>query len=103
MSRRAPYEMKPIDAAPMFWRSLEEKADPGSFHERAESEFPEGQLTGADVVQKKSTRAVAADPDDVTPIGRRGFMMLAGASAALAGCARRPVEKILPYTRQPEF
>ena len=37
-------------------------------------------------------------------IGRRGFMFFAGAIAALAaeGCARRPVEKIMPYSKAPE-
>jgi MoCo/4Fe-4S cofactor protein with predicted Tat translocation signal len=37
-------------------------------------------------------------------VGRRGFMFFAGASAAILaeGCARRPVEKIMPYAKAPE-
>jgi molybdopterin-containing oxidoreductase family iron-sulfur binding subunit len=38
-------------------------------------------------------------------MGRRSFVTLGAITAALAaeGCARRPVEKILPYTKAPEY
>jgi molybdopterin-containing oxidoreductase family iron-sulfur binding subunit len=109
MSRREPYALpKPQDGAPIFWRSLEEKHAPGAAQERAQAEFPEGQLAGAAVARgadHKSLSRIANDPDDTTPVGRRGFMMLGGMLAALAaeGCARRPVEKVMPYVKQPEY
>jgi molybdopterin-containing oxidoreductase family iron-sulfur binding subunit len=109
MSRRQPYEQKkPMDGAPIFWRSLEEKANAEAAELRAAAEFPNGELENSVVTrgaQHKSTSRIANDPEDMTPIGRRGFMMLGGMVAALAaeGCARRPVEKIMPYVKQPEY
>ncbi len=41
----------------------------------------------------------------VDPVGRREFFKVMGTSLALAGlsaCTQRPVEKIVPYVRQPE-
>src|SRR5438477_497659 len=41
-------------------------------------------------------------PDD---LNRRDFLRLAGASLALAGlgaCTKQPIEKIVPYVKQPE-
>jgi molybdopterin-containing oxidoreductase family iron-sulfur binding subunit len=70
-----------------FWRSLDELADDPVFHERVGREFP---------------TAVEAITD---PLERRSFLRLAGASLALAGvtaCTKQPVEKIVPYVRQPE-
>ena len=70
-----------------YWRTLEELAETEGFHELVEREFPgeEGRWTD--------------------PVNRRQFLMLLGASLALAGvsgCAQAPAEKIVPYIRQPE-
>ncbi len=93
MSKREAYEFaKPREAAPTFWKSLEEKVDPEAAKKRAEAEFP--------------FNLAKASAGDEQALGRRGFMMFAGLTAAIAGlegCARRPVEKIVPYTRMPEY
>ena len=70
-----------------FWRVLEEYADDATFRERLYNEFPS---------------EIEAITD---PVQRRTFLKLMGASMALAGvtaCTRQPVEKIVPYVRQPE-
>jgi len=106
MSRREPHTFKaPADGAKVFWKSLADKADPASAQQRAESELA-ASAAAADAKLVKLRRGrdeKSADASDVS-IGRRGFMFFAGASAALAaeGCARRPVEKIMPYSKAPE-
>ena len=70
-----------------YWRSLGELADSEEFRNFVESEFPE--------------------PVELldSPVTRRGFLKVMGASLALAGlnsCTREPTEKIFPYVRQPE-
>jgi molybdopterin-containing oxidoreductase family iron-sulfur binding subunit len=110
MSRRDPYTFKqPEDGAKVFWRSLEEKADPAAAQRRAEAEFPlglaEANVSKEQIVKLRKSKAEPAErPEVQASIGRRGFMFFAGASAALLaeGCARRPVEKILPYAKMPE-
>ena len=70
-----------------YWRSLGELADSDEFRNFVESEFPEP----AELLD--------------TPVTRRGFLKVMGASLALAGlnsCTREPTEKIFPYVRQPE-
>ena len=70
-----------------YWKSLDELADAPAFLEFLHREFPEQASMFED------------------PKGRREFMTLMGASLALAGltaCTKQPVEKILPYVRQPE-
>src|SRR5215813_4433204 len=70
-----------------FWRTLEERAGDPAFLERLYNEFP------------SEVEAIA------DPVQRRTFLKLMGASMALAGvtaCTRQPVEKIVPYVRQPE-
>ncbi len=70
-----------------FWRTLEEYANDPAFRERLYHEFPS---------------EIEAITD---PVQRRTFLKLMGASMALAGvsaCTRQPVEKIVPYVRQPE-
>ncbi len=110
MSRREPYSFNQPseDGAQVFWRSLEAKADPEAAQKRAELEFPEG-LEEAKAVPKDLVtlrRAKEAPTGDVgrAKVGRRGFMFFAGATTALAaeGCARRPVEHLLPYAKTPE-
>ena len=93
MSKRKPYEFsKPAEGGNVFWTSLEAKADPAAFQQRAAAEFPEG--------------APGSDKGDSLSVNRRTFMGVAGAAGALLGlegCVRRPEEKILPFTHQPEY
>lgn len=74
-------------SGPQFWRSLEELADTEEFQKFLEDEFPQ------------QARPLRAEMD------RRQFVILAGASLALAGlsgCRFLPQKKIVPYVRQPE-
>ncbi len=73
--------------SPKYWRSLEEAAGTPEFLEFLHREFPAG----------------AAEWGDA--FSRRDFLRLMGASLALAGvgaCTRQPIEKIVPYVKQPE-
>lgn len=94
MSKRKPYQFsKPSQTGKVFWTSLEAKADPQAFQERASAEFIDG-VPGSDVSA------------DSLRVKRRTFMGVAGAAGALLGlegCIRRPEDKILPFTRQPEY
>jgi MoCo/4Fe-4S cofactor protein with predicted Tat translocation signal len=83
--------MKKKHAAPspqtQFWRTLDERVDDPSFREHLYNEFPS---------------QIEAITD---PVARRTFLKLMGGSLALAGvtaCTKQPVEKIVPYVRQPE-
>ncbi len=69
-----------------YWRSLEQLADTPEFKKFVEAEFPE------------SVQELAS------PLSRRKFLSLMGASMAFAGLVscRRPVEKIIPYVVAPE-
>jgi MoCo/4Fe-4S cofactor protein with predicted Tat translocation signal len=70
-----------------YWRGLDELADSEDFQRYLHAEFP----------------GPAAFLD--TPVSRRGFLRVMGASLALAGlnaCTRQPTEKIYPYVKQPE-
>ncbi|MEX0680287.1 MAG: TAT-variant-translocated molybdopterin oxidoreductase [Balneolales bacterium] len=69
-----------------YWRSLNELAQNEEYKKFAEREFPEQATELTDGVS------------------RRNFLQIMGASVALAGLTscRKPVQKILPYTRQPE-
>ncbi len=72
---------------PTYWRSLEEVAATPEFEEMLHREFP---------------RFAAEWPSGVS---RRNFLQLAAASLGLAGltaCTRQPIEKIVPYVKQPE-
>ena len=77
-----------------YWRSLVEhhegaRDSSGKFlgGEFPGGEFPAGEFPpGADLLDG---------------LGRRDFMKLLGASMALAGCAREPTTKILPYAARP--
>src|SRR3954471_6076712 len=71
-----------------YWRSLAERAKKPEFEGWLRGEFP------------------AAVNEEGTEIARRDFIRLMGASAALAGlgaCTKQPVEKIVPYVKQPEL
>jgi molybdopterin-containing oxidoreductase family iron-sulfur binding subunit len=70
-----------------YWRSLDELAGTEEFRDLLHREFPQGASDGMD------------------PAGRRTFLKLMGASFALAGvtaCTKQPLEKIVPYVKQPE-
>jgi MoCo/4Fe-4S cofactor protein with predicted Tat translocation signal len=72
---------------PDYWRSLEEVAATPAFEQMLHREFP---------------RFAAEWPSEVS---RRNFLQLAAASLGLAGltaCTRQPLERIVPYVRQPE-
>jgi len=69
-----------------YWKSLNELAKNKEYQKYAEREFPE-------------------DASELTDqVSRRSFLRVMGASIALAGFAscRKPVQKILPFSRQPE-
>jgi Fe-S-cluster-containing dehydrogenase component/anaerobic selenocysteine-containing dehydrogenase len=111
MSRRQPHVLeKPQDGSKVFWKSLDDKNRPEDVQKRAEIEVA-ASAAAADATLVKLRRGKAplpgaqksVDPTDAS-IGRRGFIFFAGATAALAaeGCARRPVEKIMPYSKAPE-
>jgi molybdopterin-containing oxidoreductase family iron-sulfur binding subunit len=75
------------DTGPKYWRSLDELAESPSFRPWIEREFPAG----------------ASELSD--PQSRREFVKVMGASLLLGGLmtgCRRPVEKIEPFTRNPE-
>lgn len=69
-----------------YWKSLNELAQNKEYERFVEREFPEN----------------ASELKD--GFSRRTFLRMMGASIALAGFAacRRPVQKILPYSKQPE-
>ena len=73
-----------------YWKSLEQWGKDPEFQKLAEQEFLSSPLQEED--QKADGWA------------RREFLKLMGASLALgsAGCLRRPVQKIVPYAKQPE-
>jgi MoCo/4Fe-4S cofactor protein with predicted Tat translocation signal len=69
-----------------YWRSLDEFADTPEFKNLVAREFP----------------SMLEEVND--PVSRRKFLGLMGAAVALSGVVgcRRPLAKILPYTRMPE-
>lgn len=69
-----------------YWKSLNELAQNKEYRNFVEREFPEDATELSDQVS------------------RRSFLRVMGASIALAGFAscRKPIQKILPYSRQPE-
>ena len=72
---------------PEFWRSLDELAATPDFEAMVHREFP---------------RYASEWPSGFS---RRRFLQLSSASLALAGltgCTKQPIEKIVPYVRQPE-
>ncbi len=72
---------------PQYWRSLEAAAGTPGFNEWLHREFPAGASEWTDAPS------------------RRQFLKIMAASFALAGvtaCTRQPIEKIVPYVKQPE-
>ena len=69
-----------------YWKSLNELAQNQEYKKFVEREFPE-------------------DATEMTDqVSRRSFLRVMGASIALAGFAscRKPMQKVIPYTKQPE-
>ncbi len=62
------------------------------------------ELNDSPEVRALREREFMTPSEEVTEPSRRDFLKLIGAGAAFAaaGCARKPVEKILPYIRMPE-
>ncbi len=69
-----------------YWKSLNELAQNQEYQKFVEREFPENATELTD------------------GFSRRGFLAIMGSAVLLASCdfARRPVQKILPYSKQPE-
>jgi MoCo/4Fe-4S cofactor protein with predicted Tat translocation signal len=77
-----------------YWRSFDELNNTPEFKESLETEFMSSPL-----------REKSKNEGDNDKWARREFLKLMGASVALttaAGCIRRPVQKIVPYNKQPE-
>ncbi|MEN0058755.1 MAG: TAT-variant-translocated molybdopterin oxidoreductase, partial [Bdellovibrio sp.] len=72
-----------------YWLSLEQWKNDPEFMKVAETEFQSSPLR---------------EQDGEDGWARREFLKLMGASLAMAsaGCIRRPVQKIVPYNKQPE-
>src|SRR5690348_5856580 len=69
-----------------FWRSLEEFSDSKKFQEALHREFPPG-------------------ASEFGNFNRRNFLKIMGATVALASlpaCTKQPLEKLVPYVKQPE-
>ena len=80
----------PKETDSRYWRSLEQWSGDPEFQKLAETEF-----------QSSPLREESASEEGWA---RRDFLKLMGASLAMttAGCIRRPVQKIVPYNKQPE-
>lgn len=77
-----------------YWRSFEELNDTPEFQQALTTEFMSSPL-----------REGNEEGSEKDGVARREFLKLMGASVALttaAGCIRRPVQKIVPYNKQPE-
>ncbi|MDH3939145.1 MAG: TAT-variant-translocated molybdopterin oxidoreductase [candidate division Zixibacteria bacterium] len=79
-------KQKPSANGKHYWRSLDERANTPQFRKWVEQEFPQS----------------ANEMDNAW--SRRSFLTLMAASMAMAGLAgcRRPVEKIVPYSKDTE-
>ncbi len=95
MSKRAPYPVsEPYPGSPQYWRSIEERgrlADPETMQRENASEFPKGHFE-------------TPPTDEAWLVSRRGLLGAMTATLALVGAegCRRPIEKIVPYTKMPE-
>ncbi|MGD0674225.1 MAG: TAT-variant-translocated molybdopterin oxidoreductase [Polyangiaceae bacterium] len=94
MSKRAPYPVRePWPGSPRYWRSLEDRARLADPEFRAENtqEFPKGHVE-------------TPPSEEAWQVSRRGLLGAMASTLALVGAegCRRPVEKIVPYTKMPE-
>jgi Fe-S-cluster-containing dehydrogenase component/anaerobic selenocysteine-containing dehydrogenase len=97
MNKNSNHESKPFET-PRHWLSTEElTAD--YWNNPAVQE-----LRGQEFSHKPVETIALIDKLDTKGIARRDFLTLMGASMAMASlsCARRPVNKIIPYVVQPE-
>ena len=94
--KRAPYEAPENMGLKKIWKSAADRNDAKARAASAAQEFKAGAV--GDVVVQTLDESNAR-------LGRRGFLGFGAATAALVteACARRPVEKILPYTKAPEY
>jgi len=92
-SQVAPIEISDVrekldgKSGPEYWRSLNELSQKPEFEDLMAREFQGGA------------------PASWTGVSRRNFLRLMGASlalAGLAGCAKQPEERIVPYVKSPE-
>ena len=95
MSKRAPYPVhEPWPGSPQYWRSIEERGrleHPEQMQRENAAEFPKGHFE-------------TAPTDEAMLVSRRGLLGAMTATLALVGAegCRRPIEKIVPYTKMPE-
>ncbi len=88
-------ENRKIERDSRYWRSFEELNNTPEFQAALQTEFMSSPL-------RDENKDEGTEKDGVA---RRDFLKLMGASIALtsaAGCIRRPVQKIVPYNKQPE-
>lgn len=88
-------ENRKIQRDSTYWRSFEELNNTPEFQKSLQTEFMSSPL-------REESKDEGTETDGVA---RRDFLKLMGASIALtsaAGCIRRPVQKIVPYNKQPE-
>jgi MoCo/4Fe-4S cofactor protein with predicted Tat translocation signal len=83
---------KPSERDKRYWLSLEQWGGDPEFQKLAETEFLSSPLREG------------AETEGQDGWARREFLKLMGASLAMASasCIRRPVQKIVPYNKQPE-
>jgi len=107
MSKRAPYPSpapapskgEPWPGSPRYWRSLEERAKLS-----ASSTEEAGGASGIESPEFPAGHTTTPPSDESLVFSRRGLLGAMAATFALVGAegCRRPVEKIVPYTRMPE-
>ncbi len=85
-----------------YWRSIEELNNTPDFNAALQSEFMTSPLREEYMKDGDFSQEPASETEKWA---RRDFMKLMGASMALTtavGCIRRPVQKMVPYVKQPE-
>ncbi len=104
MSKRQSFPLVSVDSgAKTFWKSLAEKADPQAAQDAATAEFP---LRLEGIVTKKTVAADDAAPaSGVGAVSRRSIFKFGAGAAAISTleACRRPVDKMVPYTKQVEY
>ena len=92
-----PANLPVIERDRTYWRSFEDKENTEEFQKSLTTEFMSSPL--------REETSSEGDIDGGDKWARREFLKLMGASLAMttaAGCIRRPVQKLVPYTKQPE-
>ncbi len=86
------HQQDPQEIDTRYWQSLEQWAADPDFRKYVDEEFLSSPIREGAMDAKEEGWA------------RREFLKLMGASLAMsaAGCVRRPVQKIVPYNKQPE-